>query len=97
MFYLRTCAPILFIAFLLDVLIPRFIKEEVAFGLEGETEDPEVNEYYPMCALKDIGEDEFDDVHMVGTMRSFNLFGIAFFPKLIGELRPFDPEATVEG
>ncbi|AIM51341.1 hypothetical protein HQ81_0190 [Dickeya phage phiDP23.1] len=95
MFYLRSCAPIVFFIFLLDILIPRFIKEEVAFGLLGETEDPEIDEYYPMCALKDIEEGE--DVAMIGTMRSFNLFGFALFPKLIGELRPYDPEATVEG
>lgn len=94
MFYLRTAAPVVFIIFLLDFFIPRFIKEEVAFGLYGETEDPEVDEYYPMCALKDIEEGE--DVAMVGTMRSFNLLGFALFPKLIGELRPYNPEASVE-
>ncbi|HIC4115622.1 TPA: hypothetical protein ACW4JH_000045 [Salmonella enterica] len=95
MFYLRSAAPVVFIISLFDFLVPRFIKEEVAFGLYGETEDPEVDEYYPMCALKDIEEGE--DVAMVGTMRSFNLFGLALFPKLVGELRPYDPEATVDG
>lgn len=95
MFYLRSFAPIVFIIFLLDFLIPRFIKEEVAFGLYGETEDPEVDEYYPMCSLKDIEEGE--DVAMVGTMRSFNLFGFALFPKLIGELRPYEPNPEMEG
>lgn len=96
MFYLRTAAPVMFFIFLLDVLTPRFIKEEVAFGLYGETEDPDVDEYFPMCALKDIVEGE-PGIVMVGTMRSFNLFGFALFPKLIGDLRPFDPEETTEG
>lgn len=44
----------------------------------------------PICSLKDI-TDEDDDVVMVGTMRSFNLFGFALWPKLIGELRPYNP------
>ncbi|AYN55392.1 hypothetical protein [Dickeya phage Coodle] len=95
MFYLRTCTPVMFLLFLLDVLVPRFIEEVVAFGMCDDSEDPDVYEYYPMCALKDIAEGE--EVAAVGTMRSFNLFGFALFPKLIGELRPYDPEEIVEG
>lgn len=63
-----------------DILTPRFIKEEVGF-IEYE------GAYVPLCALVDVDED--DNVVMAGTMRSFNFFGFALFPKLLGNLREY--------
>lgn len=83
------------ILWIFDIIIPRFIKEEVAFGLLGGTEDPEVDEYYPICALADV-HDEDTEVVMIGVMKSFNLFGFALFPKLMGELYPYEPTTEME-
>lgn len=94
-FYIRSISIFAFFAKLFSILIPRFIKEEVAFTLYEEGETPEDNTYFPICALDDV--DETDDVQMVGMMRSFNLFGFALFPKLIGELRPYIAVTELEG
>ncbi|AUV59185.1 hypothetical protein HOS86_gp069 [Klebsiella phage vB_KpnM_KpS110] len=90
MFYFRSISVLVFLAWVLDICIPRFISEEVAFALVEEGEGEDFDAYVPICSLKDI-TDEDDDVVMVGTMRSFNLFGFALLPKLIGELRPYNP------
>lgn len=95
MFYLRNFHLLNFLYFVYDVLMPRFVTREVAFVLCEEIEGGSQDEYMPLCDMEDLHED--DDVHMVGTIRSFNLFGFGLFPKLIGELHPFDPEATIQG
>lgn len=95
MFYMRSVTILALIIRALDLLIPRFIREEVAFGLYGDTEDPDVCEYYPICPVSDITCD--DEVYMVGTMRSFNILGVAFFPKLVGNLSPYVDEEEMEG
>lgn len=94
MFYFRSISVLVFLGWVLDICIPRFISEEVAFALLEEGEDGD--SYIPICCMKDI-TDEDDDVVMVGTMRSFNLFGFALFPKLIGELHPYDPYEEIDG
>lgn len=94
-FYVRSITVFAFISKFISIMIPRFIKEDVAFVLYEEGTTPDDNTYFPICALDDV--DESDDVQMVGTMRSFNLFGFGLFPKLIGELRPYIPETDLEG
>ena len=88
MFYFRSISVLVFFAWVLDICIPRFISEEVAFALVEEGED--CDSYVPICSMKDI-TDEDDEIVMVGTMKSFNLFGFALMPKLVGELRPYNP------
>lgn len=94
MFYFRSISVLVFLVWVLDICIPRFICEEVAFTLVEEGEDGDC--YVPVCSMKDI-TDEDDDIVMVGTMKSFNLFGFALMPKLIGELRPYNPYEKIEG
>ncbi|WPJ72111.1 hypothetical protein DEEACLCL_00094 [Salmonella phage CRW-SP2] len=94
-FYVRSITMFTFFAKLVSILIPRFIKEDVAFMLYEKGATPEENTYFPICALDDV--DETDEVEMVGVMRSFNLFGFGLFPKLIGELRPYIPQSEIEG
>ncbi|WVP82771.1 hypothetical protein vBEcoMJN03_1910 [Escherichia phage vB_EcoM_JN03] len=88
--YFRSLSLPAFFYWLFDILCPRFIKEEVAFVNHEGQQDL----WIPLCALSDVTES--DEVGMVGTMRSFNLFGFALFPKLIGELRPYNPDEEVE-
>ena len=69
------------VLYVLDMAIPRFVDDEVALELVDE------DEYYPVCRLKYVEPDErFDGIC---TIRVFNLFGFALFPKLIGDVRPF--------
>ena len=58
----------------LDLMIPRFITEEVAANyVEGE--------WRPICSMEDITyEDTYDAVLIV---RAFNLFGLGLFPSLV--------------
>lgn len=63
----------------LDILIPRFITEDVALRLN------ENDEYEVVCSMKDLGEYEQADAVM--SMTSFNLFGLALFPKAAGAVR----------
>ncbi|AKJ73847.1 putative membrane protein [Salmonella phage 38] len=88
--YFRSLSLLAFFYWLFDILCPRFIKEEVAFVNHESQQDL----WIPLCALSDVTES--DEVGMVGTMRSFNLFGFALFPKLIGELHPYNPDEEVE-
>lgn len=88
--YFHSLSLLAFFYWLFDILCPRFIKEEVAFVNHEGQQDL----WIPLCALSDVTES--DEVGMVGTMRSFNLFGFALFPKLIGELRPYNPDIEVE-
>jgi len=61
----------------LDWLIPRFLTERTAFELVDD-------EYYAVCPMEMVPDGvEFD---AVGTVRCFNLFGIALFGSLVGEL-----------
>ncbi|CAB5508633.1 hypothetical membrane protein [Salmonella phage Se_EM1] len=88
--YFHSLSLLTFFYWLFDILCPRFIKEEVAFVNHEGQQDL----WIPLCALSDVTES--DEVGMVGTMRSFNLFGFALFPKLIGELHPYNPDEEVE-
>ncbi|UGL60181.1 hypothetical protein [Salmonella phage vB_SenAc-pSC20] len=88
--YFRSLSLLTFFYWLFDILCPRFIKEEVAFVNHEGQQDL----WIPLCALSDVTES--DEVGMVGTMRSFNLFGFSLFPKLIGELHPYNPDEEVE-
>ena len=74
---------------LLDILIPRFLMEWVVLE---ETE----NDLVPVYSLKDLEPGELPA--WVVEMQVFNLFGIALFPKVVGEpiryfeyLKRFDP------
>ncbi|AUR92477.1 hypothetical protein NVP1173O_01, partial [Vibrio phage 1.173.O._10N.261.55.A11] len=60
---------------LLDILIPRFITEDVALAYGDD------DMLHPICALSDIQDGEHYDE--VAAFRSFNLFGVALFPKMI--------------
>jgi hypothetical protein len=65
---------------ILDVLIPRFMTEDVALIDTGER-------YEIVCSMVDVMEwERFDGV---ATMRVFNFLGFALFPKMIGEVRPW--------
>lgn len=88
--YFRSLSLLTFFYWLFDILCPRFIKEEVAFVNHEGQQDL----WIPLCALSDVTES--DEVGMVDTMRSFNLFGFSLFPKLIGELHPYNPDEEVE-
>ena len=59
---------------LLDILIPRFITEDVAvLEIDGE--------YSPICNVDDLkAYDVYDKIIMV---RTFNFFGFGLFPKMI--------------
>ena len=65
---------------LADILVPRFLTEEVALDAVGD-------QFEIICSMADIQpEEEYD---AVATMQVFNLFGFALFPKLVGEPRPW--------
>lgn len=67
---------------ILDILVPRFINDEVAVQRVGRSCMHEI-----VCSMKDISIGErFDGV---ATMQAFNLFGFGLFPKQIGEIRPW--------
>lgn len=66
------------LAKLLDIITPRLLTEEVALT--------EVGDHYEIaCSMADVRPGERFDA--VATMRTFNLFGMALFPELIGEPR----------
>ncbi len=68
------------IAKLLDVLVPRFLQEDVA--------PIDVGTHYEIvCAISDLQPGEEYDA--VATMQTFNFFGLALFPKMVGGVRPF--------
>jgi hypothetical protein len=63
-----------------DILIPRFMTEDVALM---ETDEG----YEIVCAMSDIEHgEEWDGI---ATMKMFNMFGFAMFPRQIGEVRPW--------
>lgn len=64
-----------------DIIIPRFITEEVALLYTDDNEE----EVEVLCSLKDIREGEYYDC--VGTMRSFNFFGIGIFGRLTYQIK----------
>ncbi|XEI31176.1 hypothetical protein NMD14_10120 [Aeromonas veronii] len=67
--------------FIIDLLTPRYITEDVALELRDDG-------YYPVCSMDDIEEGErFDGVV---AMRSFTWFGVAWPSKLVGEVRPWE-------
>lgn len=63
---------------------PRFITEDCAVDYEVCGEDVYLSETVPMFLVRE-GE-TFDGIV---TIRCFNLFGIAIFPKAVGGIRPF--------
>lgn len=93
MFIRNSWLLVCFVRFL-DVVVPRFIQEEVAFYEVGQ--DGEDILYAPLCAMRDLTEADVDAT-VVGTMRSFNLFGMALWPKLVSTLEPIEPESELEG
>ncbi|MEJ1464986.1 MAG: hypothetical protein RPU15_17220 [Candidatus Sedimenticola sp. (ex Thyasira tokunagai)] len=59
---------------ILDIIIPRFLVEDVAVLEVGD-------EYQPVCCVKDLQPgDHYDKII---TVRTLNLFGFGVFPKLI--------------
>lgn len=65
---------------LIDLIIPRFITEDVALHDNGQG-------YEIVCCMDDVQPGErFDGV---ATMRCFNLFGSGIWPKQVGEVRPW--------
>ncbi|WP_368216629.1 hypothetical protein [Aeromonas sp. R2-3] len=67
--------------FIIDLLTPRYITEDVAIELRDDG-------YYPVCSMADIEEGErFDGVV---AMRSFTWLGVAWPSKLVGEVRPWE-------
>jgi hypothetical protein len=70
------------LARILDIVIPRFVTEDVAVKQVGRSSMHEI-----VCSMKDIRPRErFDGI---ATYRMFNLFGFGFFQKQIGEVRPW--------
>lgn len=61
-----------------DIVVPRFMTEVVAFGYSDKHQA-----YIPVCSIKDVNKGE---KFMYGVLKSFNLFGMALFPSLDGEL-----------
>lgn len=62
----------------LDIITPRFMSAYTAMQLTGDGESIE-----PVCDMDDVQDGErFDYVCKV---RFFNLFGMAVFPRFIGE------------
>ena len=77
----------------LDIIIPRFLTEDVAcvwvpFPNEEWKDYPELQGYYDIvCSMADVyPEEEFDGI---ATVQTFNLFGLALFPKQVGEIKPW--------
>lgn len=68
------------LARIIDIVTPRFISEDVALIDVGD-------QYEPVCSMNDIHDGERFDA--IATFRSFNLFGLAIFPKMIGKVRPY--------
>ncbi|MDQ7104195.1 hypothetical protein REA38_11605 [Serratia sp. MF2] len=67
---------------LLDIILPRFIEEKVLFDY-----DEVIEAYLPVCSVNDLKPGEY--FPMIGTIKSFNFFGIGLFPKLVGKLEKF--------
>lgn len=65
---------------LLDVVIPRFITEDVALEYDDERGGWDI-----VCSVKDIQEGE--EFEAFATVKSFNLFGYGLFPRMVGEVR----------
>ena len=61
----------------IDAFMPRFVTDKVAFELIGGC-------YHGIGPLRLLELGEHYDA--TGAVRSFNLFGWAIFPKLIGEI-----------
>lgn len=68
---------------LLNILLPRFITEEVALRDAGD-------HLVPACSMEDLRPGE--RFAAVATIRSFNLFGLAIFPRMIGPAREWPTE-----
>lgn len=70
---------------LLDVLVPRFLTEDVACmvvdGHDG------TSYLVPICPLAHVRPGEVFDVTV--RTQTFNLFGFALFPRPVSEPRPF--------
>lgn len=68
---------------LLDILVPRFVTEDVAVKQVGRSSIHEI-----VCSMKDVRPGErFDGV---ATMRTFNLFGFGLFPAQVGDVRRWE-------
>lgn len=65
---------------ILDVVIPRFITEDVALEYNDEQEGWDI-----VCPVKNIQEGE--EFEAFATVKSFNLFGYGLFPRMVGEVR----------
>lgn len=67
-----------------DIFFPRFITEEVVIMYDEEGVGQLI------CRLEDVFEDEVFDG--IVTVRSFNLFGYAIFPTMVGDVKPWKPK-----
>lgn len=72
---------------LLNILLPRFITEEVALRDAGD-------HLVPACSMEDLRPGE--RFAAVATIRSFNLFGLAIFPRMIGQAREWPTETPAD-
>jgi len=72
----------------LDILLPRFITEDVALRDDGD-------HLVIACALADVKPGE--EFPAIATVRNFNLFGRALFPKIIGEPRDWPVNNHTQG
>lgn len=64
----------------LDEMFPRFMTEDVALVMNEDGSGWEI-----VCSVIDIQEGE--EFEAFATMRFFNLFGVALFPEMVGEIR----------
>lgn len=71
---------------LFDILIPRFITEDVAVEVAYCSHCDEAHPQ-PVCCMADVEPDDVFDGIM--TMSCFNLFGLGLFPRQVSEIRPW--------
>lgn len=76
-----------FIYFLWDVLVPRFITEDVALQRRGY--GMELNDFEIVCAMTDVQPGEVFDA--IATVDSFQIFGIGFSYR-VGNVRDWSKQ-----
>lgn len=81
-------------AFLWDVIIPRFITEDVALRYDGNGLEDGWGCYEIVCAMQDVGPNEEFDA--IATTDAFQAFGIGFCYR-IGNMRPWPGKGEARG
>ncbi|MCG7598866.1 hypothetical protein MHM84_03645 [Halomonas sp. McH1-25] len=69
---------------LMDIMVPRFITEDVAC-YEGED-----GISYPAFCMADFDHEHDEAPDAIIRMRSFNLFGFSILPRMAGEVMEYD-------